>query len=617
MATDVFPFAVWLSGTNQNSIPANDNALRVQVITGPALSIVSAQPASPTEGDQHILGAAPTGAQWATFAEDDVVIFKGGTWLAFEPYQGWLKFNADDGETYQWDSGWTVFAGGGGGGGAAWGSIVGTLSDQADLQAVLDAKASTAYVDNLIQGLSWKKAVRAATTANGTLATAFENGDAIDGVTLATGDRILLKNQTTGSENGIYTVNASGAPTRAADADTGAEMVNATVFISEGTTLADTQWTCSTNGPITIGSTTLAFVQLSGGTGFANPMTTVGDIITGGASGSPQRLAAATNGWVLTLVSGAPAWAAASGGVTGYTSSLNTASPNATANVSALVASGGSSNQFAALVPKGSGGVIAAIPDSTATGGNARGASSVDLQSSRSGATQVASGSAAVIGGGSQNTASGTNAVVPGGASNTATADYSAVLSGQSNLVTATRAHITGGFNNSCDGVGARAGGSGTDTRGVAGADVFGSNQNGIGLFQRGLYTLQRQTTNATPVAAVAADQAATPTTGNQITLKNSSSYAFTGLVVARDAAGDTKKWKFEGGINRGASAATAALDAAVTPTVLGSTGTVTGWDVSVTANTTLGCLSVTVTGAASTTIWWTVFVSTAEVCLS
>lgn len=148
MATDVFPFAVWLSGTNQNSIPANDNALRVEVITGPALSIISAQPASPAEGDQHILGAAPTGAQWATFAEDDVAIFKGGTWLAFEPYQGWLKFNADDGDTYQWDGGWTVFAGGGGGGGAAWGSITGTLSDQTDLQAALDAKAPAGIPQN-------------------------------------------------------------------------------------------------------------------------------------------------------------------------------------------------------------------------------------------------------------------------------------------------------------------------------------------------------------------------------------------------------------------------------------------------------------------------------------
>jgi hypothetical protein len=134
---------------------------------------------------------------------------------------------------------------------------------------LLSDLATVGYVDNLVQGLSWKKAVRAATTTAGTLATSFENGDSIDGVTLATNDRILIKNQSTASENGIYTVNASGAPTRATDADTGAEMVNATVFVSEGTTLADTQWTCSTNAPITIGSTSLSFVQLTAGGGAA------------------------------------------------------------------------------------------------------------------------------------------------------------------------------------------------------------------------------------------------------------------------------------------------------------------------------------------------------------
>lgn len=141
MANDVFPFAVWLSGTNQNSIPANDNALRVEVITGPALSVISAQPASPSEDDQHILGPAPSGAQWSAFSEDDVVIFKGGTWLAFAPYQGWLKFNADDGNTYQWDSGWAVFSGGGGGGSTAWEDITGVPQPIADLAALTDPGA--------------------------------------------------------------------------------------------------------------------------------------------------------------------------------------------------------------------------------------------------------------------------------------------------------------------------------------------------------------------------------------------------------------------------------------------------------------------------------------------
>lgn len=130
---------------------------------------------------------------------------------------------------------------------------------------LLSDLAPKTYVDAAINGLSWKQAVRAATTVAGTLASSFEDGDSIDGVTLVTGDRILIKNQASGSENGIYTVNASGAPARASDADSGAELVNASVYVSEGTTLADTQWTCSTNAPITIGVTSISFAQVTGG----------------------------------------------------------------------------------------------------------------------------------------------------------------------------------------------------------------------------------------------------------------------------------------------------------------------------------------------------------------
>lgn len=142
----------------------------------------------------------------------------------------------------------------------------GTLAANSDAK-IATQKATKTYVDGKVAGLSWKQEVRAATTANGTLATAYANSQAIDGVTLATGDRILLKNQTTGADNGIYVVNASGAPTRATDADAGSELVDASVMVSEGSTLADTQWTCTTNAPITVGSTALAFAQFSTGTG--------------------------------------------------------------------------------------------------------------------------------------------------------------------------------------------------------------------------------------------------------------------------------------------------------------------------------------------------------------
>ncbi|VXC09191.1 head decoration protein [Aeromicrobium sp. 9AM] len=117
----------------------------------------------------------------------------------------------------------------------------------------------------MVRGLSWKDEVRAASTANGTLASAFANGSTLDGVTLATNDRILLKDQSAGAENGIYTVNASGAPTRAVDADSTAELENATVFVSTGTVNADKAFT-QTATVTTPGTTAQTWVQFGGGT---------------------------------------------------------------------------------------------------------------------------------------------------------------------------------------------------------------------------------------------------------------------------------------------------------------------------------------------------------------
>lgn len=118
-----------------------------------------------------------------------------------------------------------------------------------------------------IQGFAWKQLpVVAASVGNGTLASAFENGDTLDGITLATGDRILLKDQSSAQEDGIYTVNASGAPTRAVDADTTAELRNATVWVSAGTANADTAWT-QTAEVTTVNTTAQAWAQVGGGTG--------------------------------------------------------------------------------------------------------------------------------------------------------------------------------------------------------------------------------------------------------------------------------------------------------------------------------------------------------------
>jgi len=118
---------------------------------------------------------------------------------------------------------------------------------------------SLAAIDK--QALSWKSPVRAATTANITLSAP----QTIDGVSVVANDRVLVKNQSTASENGIYRCNA-GAWTRGTDMDASPEAApGSAVMVAEGTTQADTLWELTTNAAITLGSTSLAFAQVGGG----------------------------------------------------------------------------------------------------------------------------------------------------------------------------------------------------------------------------------------------------------------------------------------------------------------------------------------------------------------
>ena len=138
------------------------------------------------------------------------------------------------------------------------------ITGLADPTADADA-ANKGYVDGVAQGLDVKDSVVATTTTNGTLSTAFANGQSIDGVTLQTGDRILIKNQTTASQNGIYNVQASGAPSRATDMATGANAAGAFVFVEQGTVNAENGFTCTSDtGSAVVGTNNLTFAQFSG-----------------------------------------------------------------------------------------------------------------------------------------------------------------------------------------------------------------------------------------------------------------------------------------------------------------------------------------------------------------
>lgn len=137
----------------------------------------------------------------------------------------------------------------------------GTLAANSSTR-IATQSAVVSYVNNAVQGVQWKAPVRAATTVAGTLASSFANGSIIDGVTLVTGDRILLMGQANGYDNGIYTVNATGVPTRANDAITGAEVKGLVVAVLEGTSNTDAAFINTNTGTApTLGTTTLTFTN--------------------------------------------------------------------------------------------------------------------------------------------------------------------------------------------------------------------------------------------------------------------------------------------------------------------------------------------------------------------
>lgn len=119
------------------------------------------------------------------------------------------------------------------------------------------------YVDAVKVGLDFKDSVKVASTADVTIS---GPGAAIDGISLSSGDRVLLKNQSTASQNGIYSWNgAASAMTRTTDADSSSEVTSGMfVFVEQGTVNADQGFVLTTDGTITVGSTSLSFTQFSG-----------------------------------------------------------------------------------------------------------------------------------------------------------------------------------------------------------------------------------------------------------------------------------------------------------------------------------------------------------------
>jgi hypothetical protein len=153
--------------------------------------------------------------------------------------------------------------------------------------------ATKSYVDSAAQGIDWKASVRAATTENIDLVNA---PGTIDGVTLTNLDRVLVKNQSTASQNGIYrfVTELGNTLARAADADEGAELTaSLAVFVEEGTVNADQGYTLTNNGAITIGTTALTFTQFTG----------LGQIVAGDGLSKTGNTLNVTAGTGISIVS--------------------------------------------------------------------------------------------------------------------------------------------------------------------------------------------------------------------------------------------------------------------------------------------------------------------------
>ncbi len=342
------------------------------------------------------------------------------------------------------------------------------------------------------------------------------------------------------------------------------------------------RWTVSNN---TTGSYTLT-VKTSGGSGVAVTQAMAVPVFADGTN-------------VVGL-------AAAAGGLLYVVEALNSSAPNATITAVSLSATQAATNVDLILSPKGSGALQRVVADSTSTGGNKRGTNAVDLQGSRTSASQAATGNGSVVGGGVKNTASGANSVVSGGESNTASGTNSSVLGGYLSTASGSYAIAIG---HSCvaDGYASVALGYGASTRGLQGVQAFsGALFATSGDMQSLRQVLAVSTTNATQTA-LDAEGVNSVNTSNQMTLPNSSALVVSGMVVGRqNSTGDTAAWKFDCVIRRGANAASTAMVAACTPTQIAADSGASTWALAVDADTTNGCLRVRVTGEAAKTIRWT-----------
>lgn len=271
----------------------------------------------------------------------------------------------------------------------------------------------------------------------------------------------------------------------------------------------------------------------------------------------------------------------------------------------AQTAGTGTDNIGIALTPAGDGAISAQVPDSTTAGGNARGIASVDWQTTtRSLATQVASGIRSTCSGGSLNTASGTVSTVSGGTGNVSSGAYSAIAGGNANTASGTMASVSGGDTNTASGdYSFVPGGNRATTRGLYAAFAYSSGQRSALGDAQVIGQVARRTTAAVTTIQLSTSGGA-PAAATCMVLPNNSGGQFEARVTAYQSTG-CGGWKIEGTAYRGANAASTVIQGATTITAFGIVAGIGAPTVDVVADTTLGALVIQITPANTTSTYW------------
>ena len=233
-------------------------------------------------------------------------------------------------------------------------------------------------------------------------------------------------------------------------------MTTAGDIIIGGTSGAPARLAATTDGYVLTLASGVPVWSASSGGGFSNPMTTAGDLIVGGSAGAAGRLAAGTAAYVLTSNGAgvAPTWQAVpgGGGLVNFTEAVSTATPNATKPVVSLVAKNAATDVDAAFIAKGNGAHLVQVPDNTAAGGNKRGGFAVDFQRVRASAGQVATGAYSILMGTNNCTVSGTRAGIYNSDGSTCAGTSSAVVASDGSTCAGNNSFVAGGFSSTSAG---------------------------------------------------------------------------------------------------------------------------------------------------------------------